>query len=254
MSETTETATEATENVKPALTVEILDPLGAMIHAQLVEHSATVAKGQAIIDAANADDARLVVVNMRESHPKYAEVLALTEKVESLISAIDAENLPKVKIPTPDEVTAAQALVESGRESAAPALKYLRDAYGAEYDVSGIVPANLAKRRGRPAGSKNAGAGKRPRLSNAHVTLDGETLATFSHSAEKNEDKATFTNVAKFLSDHGGAKVNVKDLQDHAFTVAGTQDLSTVDGVVEFSVTIGENHYGITVEARQSDK
>jgi len=250
MSETT----EATVAEKPALTAEILDPLGAMIYAQLTEHSGTVARGQAVIDAANADDARLVVINMRDSHPDYAKVVALQEKVEALIAQIDADNGPKVKMPTPDEVTEAQALVEAGKESAKPALDYLRQAYGAEYDLSGIIPANLAKRRGRPAGSKNAGSARRPRLSNAHVIVNGETIAKFSHGAENAAEKATFSNLAKFLSDHGGAKVNVKDLQDHAFTVAGSQDLSTVAGPVEFSVTIGETHYDIAVEARASDK
>jgi hypothetical protein len=196
----------------------------------------------------------LVVINMRDSHPRYGEYLSLIEKAEAIVAEIDAENGPKVKVPSADEVTAAEALVEGAKESAKPALKYLRDAYGVEYDLSEIIPTNLAARRGRPAGSKNAGSAKRPRLSNAVVNVNGETVAKFTHGAEKPEDRATFSNIAKFLSDNSGAKVAVKDLQDHAFQIAGTQDLSTVNGVVEFSVTIGETHYDVAVEARSSDK
>ena len=247
--------TEATESAKPVLTREILDPLGQMILAQLTEHAETVSRGQSVIDAANADDARLVVVNMRDSHPKYADYLALVEKAEAIVAAIDAENAPKVKVPSADDVTEAEALIESAKTNAKAPLDYLKQAYGAEYDLSEIIPANLAKRRGRPAGSKNAGSAKRPRLANAVVNVNGETVARFSHGENTPADeKATFSNIAKFLSENGGAKVNVKDLQDHAFTVAGTQDLSTVNGVVEFSVTIGETHYDIAVEARGSDK
>ena len=250
----TETTEQTEAPAKVILTEDQLDDLGRMILAKVTEASAVVAKGQKVIDAANADDANLLVMNLRDTHPSYDEYQSLVEQAEALVKQIDADNKPKVKLPSEEEVTAAEELVAATRDEAKNAIDYLSKAYGTEYDLSEIVPANLAKRRGRKPGSCTGATGaKRPRLSNIVVkNTAGETILSLTHGAEKADEKATFSNLAKWISNEAGTKVEVQALQNHAFEKAGTQDLSTVNGPVEFSVTIGETHYFVAVEARQS--
>jgi hypothetical protein len=89
--------------------------------------------------------------------------------------------------------------------------------------------------------SQGTGNTKRPRLSEAYV--DGEQVAN-------DEGKVSFTHLAKYLSDLSKASVAGSDLQQAAFTAAGTDTLSDVSGQpVEFEFSVDENSapYSITV-------
>lgn len=241
------------ETVTPVLHAESLDPLGAMMLQQITEHSETIAKAQKVVDAANADDAKLLVMNLRDTHPQYEEWQALVTKAEELVKQIDADNAPKVKLPSAEEVEIATKTIEETREAAKVNVTYMQSAY-AGYDLSEIIPSNLAKRRGRKPGSTNPNAaGRRPRLKNVHVNMNGENVLKLTADGE-GEAKASFSNLAKFLTKDSGAEISVKDLQTHAFTVAETEDLSEVNGPIEFTVTIGDEeesrHYEIAIESR----
>lgn len=248
---------ESETPAKVVLTEEMLagNDLGRLMVGNLKEYAATMSAAQRVIDAANADDAKLLVINLRPEHPKYAEYQAANELVNALAAEMDRDNAEKVEIPSADEVAIAETTLKETKAAAQPTLDFVTGSY-ADYDLSEIIPVSLQKRRGRPKGS-GEGA-KRPRLANIVVSVNEETVKKFTDAAT-GEDKSTFSNLAKWLSANGeGKPVNVKDLQAVAFEVAQTQDLSTVEGPIEFVITrgTGDNtkHFDIAIEARGADK
>lgn len=89
--------------------------------------------------------------------------------------------------------------------------------------------------------SSGAGDTKRPRLKEAYV--DGEQVAD-------ENGKVSFTSLAKYLSKKSGATVAGSDLQQAAFTAAGTDVLADVSGedvVFEFAVSEDGAEYSIQV-------
>lgn len=90
--------------------------------------------------------------------------------------------------------------------------------------------------------SSGSGDTKRPRLREAYV--DSEQVR------DEETGKVSFTSLAKYLSKISGASVAGSDLQQAAFTAAGTSTLSDVSGeTVEFEFAVSEDgaEYSITV-------
>jgi hypothetical protein len=237
---------ESAEPSKPMLTPELLDTdLGKMIFAEMTEASDVVSRNQKVIDAANAEDAKLLVQNLRAEHPLYDDYQKANELVNTLAAQMDADNADKVELPTPDEVAESEKVVEMTRESVKAHLKFLNDAYGVTYDISEIVPSNLKPRRGRKPGT---GKGiKKPRLQAIDVKVGEESVLKLNAANEKATERATFSNLAAWMTKDAGLKVDVGDLQAHAYEVAKTQDLTTVNGPVEFAATVGDKHYMVSI-------
>lgn len=90
--------------------------------------------------------------------------------------------------------------------------------------------------------SSGSGDTKRPRLREAYV--DGERVF------DPETNKVSFTSLAKYLSKTSGATVAGSDLQQAAFTAAGTSTLSDVSGeTVDFEYAVSEDgaEYSISV-------
>lgn len=235
-----------TEEVTP-VTRESLDDLGKMMLGRIDGWGEEAKNCQAVIAAANSDDAKAMVVTLREGSPRYDEYQALIAEAEAILAEIDKNNESKVEKPSDEDVKVATETLQSLREQGKHALTFLIGAYGK--GVQELMPASLKGRRV----SANAGSIKRPRLQGILVTdVNGESLVELKAGAEKPEDKATFSALAKFLSEDSGTKVETATLQDVAFEAAGTKDLSTVEKV-EFVQTIGENHYQIVATAGKPD-
>lgn len=113
---------------------------------------------------------------------------------------------------------------------------------------------DLKSLRGGTSGGTGEG-GKRPRIERISVSKDdGTTYTEVSETVKnaktgKDEVKANFTILARWLSKDADAKVEVKDLQAHAFEAAKTDDLSTLNGTVfDFEVTVKDNRYFVKVQ------
>jgi len=240
---------ETTNEVTP-VTRESLDDLGQMMLGRIDAWGLEADKCQAILAAANSDDAKAMVVTLRDGSPGYDEYLALIEKAEAILDGIDKANESKVEKPSESDVTAANETLASLKDQAKGALTFLVGAYGD--GAKDLMPASLKAKRG--GGSKGTTGIKRPRMEGIVVTDSAnDVLWQGQAGADKPEDKATFSALAKWLSDVSGTKVETTTLQDHAFDAAGTKDLSKVDKV-EFTVTIGESHYNVTATSKVSDK
>ena len=239
---------ETTNEVTP-VTRESLDDLGQMMLGRIDAWGLEADKCQAIIAAANSDDAKAMVITLREGSPGYDEYLALIEKAEAILAGIDKANESKVEKPSESDVTAANETLASLKEQAKGALTFLVGAYGD--GAKDLMPASLKAKRG--GGAKGATGIKRPRMQGIVVTDGSDVLWHGQAGAEKPEDKATFSALAKWLTDVSGTLVKTSDLQDAAFDAAGTKDLSKVEKV-EFVVTIGESHYNVAATSKVSDK
>ena len=240
---------ESTNEVTP-VTRESLDDLGQMMLSRIDGWGLEANNCQAILAAADSDDAKAMVITLRDGSPRYDEYQALIAQAEEILSEIDKANESKVEKPSESDVESAKAELSSLKDQAKAALTFLVGAYGE--GAKDLMPASLKAKRG--GGSKGATGIKRPRMQAIIVTdKDGETLVHLMAGAEKPEDKPTFSALAKWLTDHSGSKVETPTLQDLAFDTAGTKDLSTVEKV-EFAVSSGENIYFVTANSKQSDK
>jgi len=240
---------DTTNEVTP-VTREQLDDLGQMMLGRIDAWGVEANNCQNVIAAANSDDAKALVTTLRPTHPRYDEWQDLVAKAESIVSEIDKDNESKVEKPSESDVTAANETLASLREQAKGALTFLVGAYGD--GAKDLMPASLKAKRG--GGAKGTTGIKRPRMEGIVVTDSANDILWQGQAgAEKPEDKATFSALAKWLSDVSGTKVETTTLQDHAFEAAGTKDLSKVDKV-EFTVTIGESHYNVAATSKVSDK
>lgn len=237
---------ETTANVE-TFDESTLDEIGAMMLSKIRAWSAEIEQAETIVKAAKSDDANLAVIAMRDGSPGYDDYLALIEQAETLLAKIDAANKPKVKMPTEDEVKAAETVAETVRGEAKAGVNYLVSIYGDA--VRSLFPENLAKRH-RKAGAATSGTGKRPRLSGIRVS-DAEGTELLVLNGDEGKDKPTFSNLSVWISEVSGTKVETKDLQEAAFGAAGTSDLSTKAGeVIEFAYTVGDTHYFVAVEPK----
>lgn len=239
-----------TTNEVPVVTRESLDDLGQMMLGRIDAWGVEASSCQAILAAADSDDAKAMVVTLREGSPRYDEYQALIAKAEAILAEIDKANESKVEKPTDEQVESAKATLASLREQAKAGLTFLVGAYGE--GAKELLPASLKAKRG--GGAKGTTGIKRPRMQAIIVQdKDGETLVHFMAGAEKPEDKPTFSALAKWLSDTSDTKVETSTLQDLAFSTAGTKDLSTVDKV-EFAVSAGDGVYFVTATSKVTDK
>ncbi len=241
------TESQETETVAP-VTRESLDDLGKMMLGRIDAWGTEAANCQAVIAAANSDDAKAMVITLRDGSPRYDEYQALIAEAEAILAEIDKNNESKVEKPTDEDVKVATETLSSLRDQGKAALTFLIGAYGE--GAKELMPTSLKGRRS----SNSTGTIKRPRLQGIVVTnVDGnETLVELKAGAEKPEDKATFSALAKWLSEDSGVKVETQTLQDVAFEAAGTKDLSTVEKV-EFVQTIGDNHYNIVATSKVAE-
>jgi len=239
-----------TTNEVPTVTRESLDDLGQMMLSRIDTWDVEAKSCQAILAAADSDDAKAMVVTLRDTHDDYPEYLDLIAKAEGILATIDKSNEDKVEKPTDSQVESAKAELGSLKDQAKAALQFLIGAYGE--GAKELMPTSLKAKRG--GGSKGATGIKRPRMQAILVQdKDGEMLVHLQVGADKPENKPTFSALAKWLSDTTDTKVETPALQDAAFDAAGTKDLSSVDKV-EFSVTIKDAHYFITATSKVSDK
>lgn len=240
---------ESTTEVTP-VTRESLDDLGQMMLSRIDTWGVEANSCQAILAAADSDDAKAMVITLREGSPRYDEYQDLIAKAESILAEIDKANESKVEKPSDEQVESAKATLSTLRDQAKAALQFLVGAYGD--GAKELLPASLKPKRG--GGSKGATGIKRPRMQGIIVTdKDGETLAHFMAGAEKPEDKPTFSALARWISEATDTKVETSTLQDLAFDTAGTKDLSTVDKV-EFAVSAGDKVFFVTAASKQTDK
>ena len=252
MSETpTEEVTEESESA-PTVTRESLDDLGQMMLKRIDAWGQEATNSQAILAAANSDDAKAMVVTLREGSPGYDEYQSLISRAEEILAAIDKANESKVEKPSDEDVAKATETLASLRDQAKAAMTFLVGAYGD--GAKDLMPASLKARRG--GGAKGTTGIKRPRMQAILVQdKDGVTLIHLNDTTKdaKPDDKPTFSALAKWLSDNSEVKVETSALQDAAFDAAGTKDLSSVDKV-EFAQTLGDNHYFITATSKVTDK
>jgi hypothetical protein len=250
MSETTPEVVESEESepVVPTVTRESLDDLGQMMLKRIDAWGAEATNSQAILAAANSDDAKAMVVTLRDGSPGYDEYQSLIAKAEAILAEIDKNNESKVEKPSDEQVSQATETLASLRDQAKAAMTFLVGAYGD--GAKDLMPASLKGKRG--GGAKGTTGIKRPRMQAIIVSdKDGAELIHLKAGAEKPEDKPTFSALAKWLSDTTDTKVETSALQDAAFDAAGTKDLSTVPKV-EFAHTIGDNHYFIVANSKQT--
>ena len=241
---------EATPEVA-VITRESLDDLGQMMLGKVDVWGVEASNCLAIQAAANSDDAKAMVVTLRDGSPRYDEYLDLIAKAEGILAEIDKANESKVEKPTEDQVKVATETLSALREQAKAALTFLVQAYGE--GARELLPASLKAKRGG-GGAKGTTGIKRPRMQAIVVqNTEDEVLLHLMAGAEKPEDKPTFSALAKWLSDTTDTKVETPALQDAAFSAAGTKDLSTVEKV-EFAFTIGDAVYFITANSKVSDK
>jgi len=240
---------DTTNEVTP-VTRESLDDLGQMMLGRIDAWGVEANSCQAVLAAADSDDAKAMVITLRDGSPRYDEYQDLIAQAEAILAEIDKANESKVEKPSDEQVESAKATLSSLKEQAKAALTFLVGAYGE--GAKDLMPASLKAKRG--GGSKGASGIKRPRMQGIVVTdTSGDVLLHLQAGAEKPEDKATFSALAKWLTDKSGEKIETPTLQNAAFDAAGTKDLSTVDKV-EFSQTIKDEHYFIVATSKVTDK
>ena len=234
----------------PEVNLPELDDLGNMMLGRINEWADQAKVDKAVIAAADPDKVGGLVITYRDSHESYPQYLALIEQAESLLKQIDTDNMPKVTQPTDDEVAAATASLESVTTQAKAGVKMLVAAYGP--DAANYAPDVFKSARGAKSG-QGTGA-KRPRLATIALRVNGESEAVLS--LPEGDTKATFSNLSKWINENiDDVTVETSELQDHAFSEAGTKDLSTRAGdTIEFTVSKGETHLNVAVVPRGSDK
>lgn len=208
-----------------------------------------------VVESANPENRETVLKAMRTSHKDWTKVESLQAEIDSLTAKIDAANEKAIPTPSEDEVKAAEKALSELRDQAKPMINLLKAYGGSEWQDG--VPASLKARR-KSGGNGGSGTGKRPRLASATVrdTVSGEHVWSNDPTSTESEDKASFTNIARVITKHAGHgnSISVSDLQQHAFDVAGTTDLSEYAGTIQFTVTCGAGHYEIEVESASADK
>lgn len=250
---------ETVEESVNVVTRESLDDLGRNMLSRIDAWGTQAQNSQAILAAANSDDAKAMVVTLRDGSPGYDKYQALIAEAEAILAAIDKANESKVEKPSDEQVAEATATLESLREQAKAAMGFLVVAYGE--GAKELMPVSLKAKRG--GGSKGTTGIKRPRMQAILVQDSNGAELLKLNDTDKGaapEDKPTFSALAKWLTDQNDGKVETPGdksltqvLQDNAFEAAGTKDLSSVDKV-EFAYTIGDNHYFITANSKVTDK
>jgi hypothetical protein len=168
----------------------------------------------------------------------YANHEAVGEEAVATIDAhIKATLLQSAPEIDADDVKAKYQTAKSQVKVATDALKVL----GFE-DALSEVPA-LNTLSGRTAGTSagKGSGGKKPRL--VSITVDGKDVSVEKDNNDGTKGRqATFTAAAQYMSKQSGTKVNVSDLQSAAFSSAGTDDFSTLNGKeISFYFEAGEN-------------
>jgi hypothetical protein len=218
--------------------------LAEMMLREILSHSEALESFDNVIAAADSENATLLVTNMREGSEGYDEYVALVEQSEKLLAAIDAANLPNVKVPTAEEVEQATVKATATRTKANTAAKFFLT-YCADNDIldaADMLPKNLKVRKGGASGAQTGI--KRPRFSSIIASENGESVWSADYTVKDN--KCTMSALAAALSDLTGEKVKAGDLGDHAASVKVDDN-----GVAEFTVTIGERHFAIASVGRE---
>lgn len=230
------------------VTLPELDDLGQMMLGRINEWAEQARIDKATIAAADPDKVGGLVIAYRAEHPKHDEYQSLIAQAEELLAQIDADNMSKVTQPNEDEVNAAKASLESVTAQAKAGVKMLVAAYGA--DAANYAPDVFKSARGAKQG-QGTGA-KRPRLTTISVVRmsDNEVVLNLPDGATK----PTFGNVAKWVSENLDTKVATTDLQDAAFDVTGTKDLSTVAGKNFEFIVPGSTEFQVSFIPKGSDK
>ena len=238
MTDTTATPVTATPVSAPMTT------LAEMMLREILTHSEALESFDNVIAAADSDNATLLVTNMRDGSEGYAEYLAIVEQGEKLLAAIDAANLPNVKVPTADEVAQATVKATATRSKANNAAKFFLT-YCADNDIldaADMLPKNLKVRK---SGASGAQSGiKRPRFSSIIASENGESVWQADYTVKDN--KCTMSALAAALSDLTGDKVKAGDLGDHAASVKVDDN-----GVAEFTITVGDRHFNVASVGRE---
>lgn len=177
-----------------------------------------------------------------------AEVEAKLEAAREQIDAyIVANHLPDAL--SEDEVAERKVKYDGLKKSVREIGSMLKAQEGYSDEWLADVPAMLSF-SGRKSGGGGGTGTKRPRL--ASVTVNGdEVTAERKNKAGETEHYVNFTVLANELTTKD-QKVSPRDLQEAAFTAAGTDDLSTVSEV-SFNFTVGEENYEINVFPRQAE-
>ena len=135
-----------TTNEVPTVTRESLDDLGQMMLSRIDSWDVEAKSCQAILAAADSDDAKAMVVTLRDTHDDYPEYLDLIAKAEGILATIDKSNEDKVEKPTDSQVESAKAELGSLKDQAKAALQFLIGAYGE--GAKELMPASLKAKRG----------------------------------------------------------------------------------------------------------
>jgi len=118
-----------------------------------------------------------------------------------------------------------------------------------------VVPSLRGSRgAGKPASSVGGSGIRRPRVDHIAISIDGENYVDAGISVKgkvegTTETRFTFSGLAKTLTGkpYSMTNVDVTTLQSAAFSAAGTEDLSTVNGVIDFVFESGDKRVYIRV-------
>lgn len=246
-----------------AMTVGVQVPTSMVDLAvrNLLDLSEQADKAGSVIDAADSGNVEAMVKGKRSEHSRFAEYENLLAQAEAVASEIDKETAANLTLPTDVEVATAKQVIDVLRGQAQSLLGLVKQ-WGGE-DAMPEVSKFLVVKRGRPPGSVNKATGeqgnvpsvKKPRLTMARVNL-GETVLWQGTTDDPHpNNRPTFTNIARVVTDDSKAVVGTEFVKREAFKAAGidplTGDLSDHNGELPYTLQVNKATYNVTVTPKQ---
>jgi hypothetical protein len=236
------------------------DPMVAMVQqtvsGQIEQANALVQK----INANTTDKGKLVHDIRTDENVTDERVRAFQAwfnkaeaEIERRVSEVD-EYIKANLLPASEDVDvdALKTQHKALKDSIRAALTFVQTVPG--YNADEFSVPDLANLRGGTSGGTGTG-GKRPRLN--RIWVNGDLISKTVKDAKSGDDVdvSNFTLAAAHIGKLAKTKVEVKDLQQAAFSAAGTDDLSTLNGrVFEYTFEAGDGENRVNVDVKVEPK